>query len=109
MATINGMERVAFVQKFGGIFENSPWVAEQAWTSGPFANVDALHAANGRSREICAGRRANWRCCKAIPIWQARSPGRRHDGIVGDGSRQRRPQRVYRKTRRRKSRISTPL
>ena len=45
MATINGMDRVAFVQKFGGIFENSPWVAEQAWDKRPFANVDALHAA----------------------------------------------------------------
>jgi 2-oxo-4-hydroxy-4-carboxy-5-ureidoimidazoline decarboxylase len=45
MATINGMDRVAFVQKFGGIFENSPWVAEQAWDERPFANVDAMHAA----------------------------------------------------------------
>lgn len=45
MAAINGMDRVAFVQKFGGIFENSPWVAEQAWDKRPFANVDALHAA----------------------------------------------------------------
>jgi 2-oxo-4-hydroxy-4-carboxy-5-ureidoimidazoline decarboxylase len=45
MATINGMDRLAFVQKFGGIFENSPWVAEQAWDKRPFANVDAMHAA----------------------------------------------------------------
>ena len=45
MAAINGMDRVAFVQKFGGIFENSPWVAEQAWDKRPFANVDAMHAA----------------------------------------------------------------
>jgi hypothetical protein len=30
MTAINKMERVAFVQKFGGIFENSPWVAEKA-------------------------------------------------------------------------------
>ena len=45
MATINGLDRLAFVQKFGGIFENSPWVAEQAWDKRPFANVDAMHAA----------------------------------------------------------------
>ncbi len=34
MGAINGMDRVAFVQKFGGIFEKSPWVAEQAWDRG---------------------------------------------------------------------------
>ena len=45
MAAINGMDRSSFVQKFGGIFENSPWVAEQAWDKRPFANVDAMHAA----------------------------------------------------------------
>ncbi len=45
MAAINGLDHVAFVQKFGGIFENSPWVAEQAWDKRPFANVDAVHAA----------------------------------------------------------------
>jgi 2-oxo-4-hydroxy-4-carboxy-5-ureidoimidazoline decarboxylase len=45
MAAINGLDRVAFVQKFGGIFENSPWVAEQAWDKRPFASVDAMHAA----------------------------------------------------------------
>ncbi|MDB5503865.1 MAG: uraD [Tardiphaga sp.] len=45
MAPINAMDRAAFVQKFGGIFENSPWVAEQAWESRPFASLDAMHAA----------------------------------------------------------------
>jgi 2-oxo-4-hydroxy-4-carboxy-5-ureidoimidazoline decarboxylase len=45
MAPINAMDRAAFVQKFGGIFENSPWVAEQAWDSRPFASLDAMHAA----------------------------------------------------------------
>jgi hypothetical protein len=45
MAAINGTDRVAFVQKFGGIFENSPWVAEQAWDKRPFASVAAMHAA----------------------------------------------------------------
>lgn len=45
MAGINAMDQPAFVQKFGGIFEKSPWVAEQAWEKRPFASVDTLHAA----------------------------------------------------------------
>ena len=45
MAPINAMDRTAFVQKFGGIFENSPWVAEKAWDKRPFASLDAMHAA----------------------------------------------------------------
>ena len=45
MAAINAMDRPAFVQKFGGIFEHSPWVAEQAWDKKPFASLDAMHAA----------------------------------------------------------------
>jgi 2-oxo-4-hydroxy-4-carboxy-5-ureidoimidazoline decarboxylase len=39
------MDRAAFVKKFGGIFEKSPWVAEKAWEKRPFANVDEMHAA----------------------------------------------------------------
>ncbi len=45
MNAINGMDRPAFVQKFGGIFEKSPWVAEKAWNKRPFASLDAMHAA----------------------------------------------------------------
>jgi 2-oxo-4-hydroxy-4-carboxy-5-ureidoimidazoline decarboxylase len=45
MSPINGMDRAAFVAKFGRIFENSPWVAEQAWDNRPFATIEALHAA----------------------------------------------------------------
>jgi 2-oxo-4-hydroxy-4-carboxy-5-ureidoimidazoline decarboxylase len=45
MAPINAMDRAAFVQKFGGIFENSPWVAEKAWEKKPFASLDEMHAA----------------------------------------------------------------
>jgi len=41
---INSMDRAAFVEKFGGIFEKSPWVAEKAWDARPFANIDDLHA-----------------------------------------------------------------
>ncbi len=45
MAPINAMDRAAFVVKFGGIFEKSPWVAEKAWEKRPFANLDDMHAA----------------------------------------------------------------
>lgn len=37
--------RDAFVAALGGVFEHSPWIAERAWTSGPFGDVDALHRA----------------------------------------------------------------
>jgi 2-oxo-4-hydroxy-4-carboxy-5-ureidoimidazoline decarboxylase len=42
---INVTDRAAFIQEFGEIFENSPWVAEQAWEKRPFATLDDLHAA----------------------------------------------------------------
>jgi 2-oxo-4-hydroxy-4-carboxy-5-ureidoimidazoline decarboxylase len=45
MAAINAMDQAAFTAKFGGIFENSPWVAEQAWEKRPFASVNDMHAA----------------------------------------------------------------
>jgi len=41
---INRMDRAAFVDKFGGIFEKSPWVAEKAWEARPFSSIDDLHA-----------------------------------------------------------------
>jgi OHCU decarboxylase len=34
-----------FVARFGGVFEDSPWVAEAAWRKGPFGSVADLHAA----------------------------------------------------------------
>jgi 2-oxo-4-hydroxy-4-carboxy-5-ureidoimidazoline decarboxylase len=45
MSTINNLDRAAFVQKFGGIFEKSPWVAEKAWDKLPFASIDDMHMA----------------------------------------------------------------
>ncbi|CAN5882347.1 hypothetical protein BH11PSE8_BH11PSE8_23030 [soil metagenome] len=39
------MDRAAFVEHFGGIFEHSPWVAERAFDARPFADGRALHAA----------------------------------------------------------------
>jgi 2-oxo-4-hydroxy-4-carboxy-5-ureidoimidazoline decarboxylase len=45
MSAINAMDRGAFLQKFGGLFENSPWVAEKAFERRPFDSVANLHAA----------------------------------------------------------------
>lgn len=45
MNAVNKMDRTAFTKTFGGIFENSPWVAQTAWRSRPFASREELHAA----------------------------------------------------------------
>src|SRR5579862_8732983 len=39
------MDRESFVSAFGEIFEDSPWVAQQAWDSRPFESREALHRA----------------------------------------------------------------
>ena len=39
------LERDRFVQLFGGVFEQAPWVAEQAFEAGPFHSAEELHAA----------------------------------------------------------------
>ncbi len=44
LAELNAMDRDAFVAVLGPTFENSPWVAATAWSSRPFASVQALHA-----------------------------------------------------------------
>ena len=43
--TIAAASQAEFVSRFGHLFEYSPWVVERAWTLGPFASADALHAA----------------------------------------------------------------
>lgn len=45
LAAINGLDRDAFVDSLGGVFEHSPWVADGAYPARPFASVDALHVA----------------------------------------------------------------
>src|ERR1700722_3825635 len=42
---LNAMDRRAFVELLGGIFEHSPWIAERAWDSVPFVSATELHAA----------------------------------------------------------------
>jgi len=41
-------DQQAFVARFGGVFEHSPWVAERAWAKRPFASPDALHSEMAR-------------------------------------------------------------
>ena len=48
---LNTMPPDAFEAALSGIFEHSPWVAEEAATARPFASVDALYEA---MREIVA-------------------------------------------------------
>ncbi len=38
----NQMDRDAFADTFGDIYEHSPWIAEEAWKLRPFADLDAL-------------------------------------------------------------------
>jgi OHCU decarboxylase len=45
MDAINELDRAAFVERFGPLFEHSPWVAEAAWRDRPFADRDELHEA----------------------------------------------------------------
>lgn len=42
---INALDQGGFVAALGPVFENSPWVAEQAWNSRPFADLSELHRA----------------------------------------------------------------
>ena len=41
----NALGEREFVERFGAVFEHSPWVAERAWKKRPFRSVEALHQA----------------------------------------------------------------
>lgn len=45
IAEVNALDRAAFVARFGAIYEHSPWVAEAAFLSQPFADRGALERA----------------------------------------------------------------
>ena len=59
MEPVNDLDRAAFVDRFGPLFEHSPWVAEAAWHDRPFGDreelydalVAAMHAAS-RERKL---------------------------------------------------------
>ena len=42
---VNTLQQDDFVAAFGSTFEHSPWVAQGAWATRPFATVDDLHGA----------------------------------------------------------------
>jgi OHCU decarboxylase len=42
MHGVDELTREAFVERFGPLFEHSPWVAADAWSDRPFADRDAL-------------------------------------------------------------------
>jgi 2-oxo-4-hydroxy-4-carboxy-5-ureidoimidazoline decarboxylase len=44
VAQFNALEHAEFLERVGGVYEHSPWVAEEAWGKRPFASVDGLHA-----------------------------------------------------------------
>lgn len=44
IAEVNALDTAVFVERFGAVFEDSPWVAEAAWNNRPFRDRDALHA-----------------------------------------------------------------
>jgi 2-oxo-4-hydroxy-4-carboxy-5-ureidoimidazoline decarboxylase len=45
LAELNALGEREFVALLGGVFERSPWVAQQAFAARPFASVDDLHKA----------------------------------------------------------------
>jgi OHCU decarboxylase len=45
MLAINELDRDGFVNRFGALFEHSPWVAESAWHDRPFADREELFEA----------------------------------------------------------------
>ena len=51
LAELNTMDRQAFREALGWIFEQSPWVADRAWRRRPFRDRAALHAAMVREVE----------------------------------------------------------
>ncbi len=52
LAQLNQLDRAAFTDALGHLFEHSPWVAEGTWSKRPFRDAAALHAA------LCATMRA---------------------------------------------------
>jgi OHCU decarboxylase len=45
MKEVNELGREAFIERFGPLFEHSPWVAADGWSDRPFADEDELFEA----------------------------------------------------------------
>ena len=64
--TLNTLSRTDFVDRLGGIFESSPWVAEQVYPKRPFDDVPGLHAAMC-AEVAAAGEAAQLKLIRAHP------------------------------------------
>ena len=51
LAELNRLDRDAFVEHLGRVYEHSPWVAERAWLERPFDSLPALSATMQRTVE----------------------------------------------------------
>jgi 2-oxo-4-hydroxy-4-carboxy-5-ureidoimidazoline decarboxylase len=49
ISELNQLERAAFVQIVGPVFEHSPWIAGETWSKRPFADCAQLHRALGET------------------------------------------------------------
>jgi OHCU decarboxylase len=54
LEALNAMDQHTFVNAAGWVFEHSPWVAERAWPSRPFADIAALHRAMVAQVEVAS-------------------------------------------------------
>ncbi len=52
LAELNSLDRSAFTEVIGRIFEGSPWVAEQVSDGRPFPSIELLHRAMVQQVEI---------------------------------------------------------
>jgi len=90
LETLNRLGRDEFRRVLGGVFEQSPWVAERAFDRRPFASLEALHEAmaqvvRGASREEqlvlirahpeLAGKAARARAMSAASVTEQSSAG----------------------------------
>jgi len=46
---VNDLDQRRFVERFGSLYESSPWVAEEAWRGRPFGDLRELHEAFARA------------------------------------------------------------
>lgn len=63
---LNALGHDAFVARLGGIYEHSPWVADEVSPLRPFASIDELHAAMSKA-VVDAGETAQLALLRAHP------------------------------------------
>lgn len=73
---LNQLDQDSFVHALGGIYENSPWVAQAAWHERPFHSLDDLHQAMSRAVRL-AGAARQLALIQAHPElgWRLSDPG----------------------------------